>query len=707
VNFLLADANVSRRCRVAELLRQHFPGCSIVETSAPAAPAGGPFDLTITPLAPEEGRPAAAPVTPRRLVELFQALLDHLPLMVAVWGLDGQLALVNPALERTLGWSLRDSLEHEAFSACYPDPVARQEVLAAIAAGYDGWREFRVRTRWGQDLATRWLVLRLDSGLRVCIGEDISSQREAEERLGEQAALLDSARDAIVVCDLEDRIVSWNRGAERLYGWAAVEVLGLRACDVLGSRQAADWERVARQVLECGEWHGELEQLTRGGEQLTVDSSQTLLRDADGRPRARLAINTDVTEKKRLEAQIQEAQRLESLGRLAGGMAHELNNALTPLRLGIDYLLSSDIDPAQRPLLETMLAGIQRGTALIQRVQAFARGGGGLRQHLELVPLLADVARMLRQSLPPSITLEVTATPDLWPTLGDADQLRQVLLSLAANARDAMPQGGRLTIQADNQTGARGEGRGAREDKNTDSSSSSLAPRPSPLAPQEGRHVRLKLADTGCGMTPAVRQRLFDPFFTTKEIGQGSGLGLAMVRGIIKAHGGFIEVTSAPGAGTTIEVYLPAEAEAAPAQAPKADEELPQGQAQGHGQGQWLLVVDDEPSIRELARTVLETFGYSVLTAGDGQQALEVFRRHAGQVRLALVDMMMPVLDGPATIHALRTLNPKLAVIAASGLDSPTPAGAASLTLQGYLRKPYSAHALLAAVRKVLDAPAP
>ena len=456
-------------------------------------------------------------MTPRRLVEVLQALLDHLPLMVAVWGPDGRLALINPALERTLGWSLRDYLEREAFSACYPDPLARQEVLAAIASGFDGWREFRVRTRWGHDLATRWLVLRLPSGLRVCIGEDVSRQREAEERLREQAALLDSAHDAIIVCDLEDHILSWNRGAERLYGWSAVEVLGLRTGDVLGSPRRGRDSGATPELLECGEWRGELGHVTRGGTPIIVDSSQTLLRDANGRPRARLAINTDVTEKKRLEAQALEAQRLDSVGRLAGGLAHELNNILTPLRLGLDCLLGGEVDAEQRPLLEMMLAGVQRGAAVVQGVLAFARGG-------------------VRRPVDP-------APP---------------------------PEAGRITP----------------------------------------------------------------------------------------------------------------------------------------GQGECLLVVEDEPSIRELARAVLETFGYAVVTAGDGREALEVFRVHAGRVRLALVDMVMPLLDGPATIHGLRALDANLPVIIASGLDSPLPSGAGSLRVQGFLRKPYSAQALLDAVRKVLGATA-
>lgn len=739
MKFLLIDNDRTQRRWVADCLRRAVPGCAVIEAAdaaaLAAALANGSFDLAVseyrlgwadapvvlrdlhqqapdlpviifTASGSEEAAVAAfkagasdylnagqrerlpavvaacldasrqaatARVIPR-LVEILRVLLDHLPLMVAVWGPDGRLALVNPALERTLGWSQRDYLEGEAFSACHPDPLARAEVLAAVAAGYDGWREFRVRTRWGHDLATRWLILRLSGDLRVCIGEDVSRQRQAEERLREQAALLDAARDAILVCDMEDRIVSWNRGAERLYGWAAAEVLGLHIGDVLDGPSPPDRAALHRRLLECGDWHGELKQMTRLGVPLIVDSSQTLLRDADGRPRVRLAINTDLTDKKRQEAQVRTAQRLESVGRLAGGIAHELNNSLTPLRLGVDYLLSGDVDPAQRSLLETLRAGVQRAAELVQRVQSFARGGGGIRRPLELGALLGDLEKMLRQSLPTSIALEVVAAPGLWTVVGDGEQLSQTLHSLAVNARDAMPQGGRLSVRADN----------------CDLTAAAVHH----AEARPGRYVRLAVADTGAGMTPEVRQRLFDPFFTTKEIGQGNGLGLAAVHGIVKAHGGFIEVVGADGTGTTFEVYLPAEGDRPGADMPA-------------GRGQWLLVVDDEPSIRELARTVLETFGYRVLTAADGQQALEVFRSHVGRVRLALVDMMMPVLDGPATIHGLRALDPKLAVIAASGLDVPTSTAAAALTLQGFLRKPYSAQALLQAVRKVFGTSLP
>jgi PAS domain S-box-containing protein len=619
-------------------------------------------------------------------VDFLQAVFDHVPLMVAVWDSSGRLVHVNRALECTLGWTLRDYLEHEAFSACYPDPLRRQEVLASIATGYDGWRPFLVRTRWGHDLETRWAVHRLRDGMRLCIGEDVTRQNETEQRLREQAAVFDHARDAIIVCNSEDRIASWNRGAERLYGWAAVEVLGLHLGDVLdrpGTGSDRDRAAIDQELLERGEWSGELEQATRAGDPLVIECSLTLLRDAEGRPRGRLAINTDVTEKKRLERQLLAGQRLESVGRLAGGLAHELNNILTPLRLGIDFLLERPDDPSRLSLLRVLQASVQRGAKMAEQMHAFARGGVGDRRPLEPAALLADVEKMLRRSLPRSVVLEVSAAADLWPVTGDATQLSQVLLNLCINARDAMPQGGTLTVRAENREWTLGSGNW-----------NGVHPEARP-----GRYVLVTVADTGCGMAPGILERAFDPFFTTREVGTGTGLGLSAVRGIVRGHGGFIEADSVAGVGTTFRVYLPAgqPAEGGPGEAAAVGStEL------SAGRGQWILVVEDEPAIRELARRMLETFGYRVLAAANGQEGLELFREYRGQIRLALVDLLMPIMDGPATIHALRTLAPRLAVIATSGLDSPTPAGAADLILQGFLRKPYSARGLLEAIQKVL-----
>ncbi len=373
----------------------------------------------------------------------------------------------------------------------------------------------------------------------VALVSETSRRQQAEARLREQASLLDKARDAILATDLAHRVTYWNASAERLYGRSATEVLG-RTLEQAGLRFDAPRLAAAREALHgLGEWRGELEVQIAPERSVLVERTWSLVSE-NGQPRSMLAIDTDVTERKKLEAQLFRAQRLESVGTLAGGVAHDLNNVFTPVLLALDLLAPRTVTPDERLVLEKTRASVAHGAALVRQLLAFARGGAGERHRLEIAPTLAGLQPLLRQSLPENVTLLVDDAAHAWPLLADETQFKQALINLALNARDAMPEGGRLRISAEN-VGV----------------SAALAMANPGTDP--GPFVRITVADTGTGMEPETARRVFDPFFTTKAPGKGTGLGLSVVTGILKGHGGFAQVESAPGEGTAFHLFFPAQ----------------------------------------------------------------------------------------------------------------------------------------------------
>ncbi len=508
---------------------------------------------------------------------------------------------------------------------------------------------------------------------------DITERERADRRMKQQAALLDEANDAILVRDMEGRIVYWNSGAQRIYGWSKEEALGQRAETFLYREPMRDLDTLMQTCLEKGKWTGELQHLSKARNALDVASSWTLVRDANGEPRAVLVINTDVTEKKKLETQYLRSQRMESLGTLAGGIAHDLNNVLTPILLGVE-LLQCDADTSGREMLTTLRASVERGADLVRQILAFARGTEEKRQAVLLPPLLGEICKLLQQTFPKAIEIEARIPKDLWLISAEATHIHQVFMNLCVNARDAMPNGGRLLFSGKNLT---------------------LTPYDAEVNPdiKPGPYVLLTVEDNGSGIPPNVLDKIFDPFFTTKEVGKGTGLGLSTSVGIVKSHGGFINVYSEVGKGTKFKIYLPAleTGEVKPAR------EKPPLLPSGHGQ--WILVVDDEESILQLCKVILEANGYRVITASKGVDALNFYKERYRDIQIVLTDMAMPHMDGPSVIRDLHEVNPHVRIIASSGF-LPDPSRSASETsLPGarkFLVKPFTALSLLNAVREVL-----
>jgi len=437
---------------------------------------------------------------------------------------------------------------------------------------------------------------------------------------------------------------------------------------------------VTRNLLEQGGWSGELRQVTRDGREITVEARWVLLRDYQGHPQAKLVVNTDITARKKWEVQLLRAQRLESIGTLAGGIAHDFNNLLNPILMAVRLLQMGMPEADQQRLLKVLQASAERGAEMVKGLLTFA---GGADRQLEVMnprTVIGEVKVILDHTFPKSIQVQTIVAEGLWPVRADPTQLSQVLMNLCVNARDAMPDGGTLTVSAENQLADQGYARRHVE-------------------AQPGPYVLIAVADTGTGIPPDQSDKIFDPFFTTKVQGKGTGLGLSTALGIVKSHGGFINVYSEPGKGTRFVIHLPALTDAEAESARTRSAEI------SKGQGELILVVDDEPDIRDTTKAVLQANGYRVLTAGDGSEALALYSQHGTEIRGVLLDMVMPVLDGPATMDALHQIDPRVRIITTSGFrPSGRVARAIAEEQSAFLQKPYTDEQMLAALTRVLRA---
>jgi len=398
------------------------------------------------------------------------------------------------------------------------------------------------------------------------------------------------------------------------------------------------------------------------------------VRNEQGQPDCNLILSTDITEQKKIEEQLLRAQRMESIGTLAGGIAHDLNNVLSPILMAIAMLHINANDDETERWLNLARENAERGAAMVKQVLSFARGVEGERVSVQIKHIVKDLVKVLSETLPKSINVKYEIEPELALISADPTQIHQVLMNLSINARDAMPNGGTLEIKASN--------------TNLDENYARMF-----IEAKPGRYVLLAVKDSGSGMPPEIQQRIFDPFFTTKEIGKGTGLGLSTALTIIKSHNGFINVYSEAGKGTQFTIYLPAAESAEKAKESKTNLPYP------IGNGELVLIVDDEENIRQITKATLEKFGYQTLTAADGTEALALYAQNSQEIKIVLTDMAMPFMDGAATIRALRKLSPTLPIVAASGLP---PADAQTLNVNAFLAKPYTAEKLLTTFAEVL-----
>jgi PAS domain S-box-containing protein len=507
--------------------------------------------------------------------------------------------------------------------------------------------------------------------------QDLTEQRRAERLLREQARLIDLASDAISVRNLDGTIRMWNKGAERLYGWTAEEICGHRAVDFIYA-ETARYEQGEKELLQKGEWRGELSHVCKDGRHITVNSRWTLVRDERGEPESILVIHTDITEQKKLESQFLRSQRLESIGTLAAGVAHDLNNILSPILL-VAPLLRGELKNKddKEAFLSLVQASAERGANLVKQMLTFARGADGERVLLQPWHLIEEVAKIAGQTFPKSINIRTECPKDVWMIEGDPTQLQQVLLNLCVNARDAMPEGGTLRL--------------ATENFEVDEHYATMI-----AEAKSGSYVLLQVLDDGRGIPRHVLDKIFDPFFTTKEVGQGTGLGLSTVLGIVKSYGGFVTVSSEPG-DTKFRVFLPASTSA------QCESRLSDTSSVPNGHGEKILIVDDEPCILEAAKRVLESWGYEPLLAEDGVSALALYAQRPKEIDLVLTDLVMPLMDGLMLIRAVRKLNPNQKIILSTGRDEDLESPEfRSLGVDACLMKPHSREKLLLTLQETL-----
>ncbi|MEI9999778.1 MAG: ATP-binding protein [Verrucomicrobiota bacterium] len=511
------------------------------------------------------------------------------------------------------------------------------------------------------------------------MGIDITDRKRVEEQVVEQAAFLDGARDAILACDPEGTIIYWNQGAQRLYGWTREEALGQPVGRLLYA-DPAKFEEIRQQIMHTSGWSGELRQLTRERQERIVESSWTLMRDHEGQPKSVLGINTDITERKKIEAQFLRAQRMESIGTLAGGIAHDLNNILAPIMLAIEMLRKVATDERSERLLQTIGTSAKRGADIVRQVFSFARGVEGERLEIQPKHLLNELAQIIRDTFPKDIRLDFFVPRTIWTIWGDPTQVHQVLLNLCVNARDAMPHGGDLSVKVENCV--------------LDQHYAAMN-----IQAKPGRYVKIIVTDGGTGIPPEVLEKIFEPFFTTKELNKGTGLGLSTVMAIVKSHSGLINVYSEQGKGTAFHVYFPAMELSDEARKEQLEEaNLPRGE------GETVLLVEDEASIRTVTSQTLQAFGYQVIDASDGAEALALYVQHQDKIAVVLTDMRMPILDGSVMVQALMRINPRIKIIAASGLDvNGTVARNSGAGVKHFLTKPYTAGTLLKTLRTVIE----
>ncbi len=505
--------------------------------------------------------------------------------------------------------------------------------------------------------------------------QDITERKRAEAVSDRLASIVASSGDAIIGMDLHGRITNWNSGAQNTFGYSEFEMLGSSIARLVPDEGQAEAELLLERI-RSGQSMERLETVRRRKDGALIDVAMTVspIRNAKGQIVGISKVSRDISERRKLEQQFLRAQRMESIGTLAGGIAHDLNNVLTPIMLSLEILRESFPDPTSQSLIGSIERSAEHGAAMVKQVLSFARGVGGQRLSVEVRPLVVDIANIAGDTFHKNIEVVTSAPDNLWTVVGDQTQLHQVVLNLCVNARDAMPQGGTLTLTAENVV--------------LDDQYAGLSPDVA-----AGPYVCIRVVDTGTGMTASTIAQIFDPFFTTKEVGRGTGLGLSTSEAIIKSHGGFIRVYSELGRGSTFSIYLPAQtAQASVVSKPAVT--LPRGN------GELILVVDDEPSVRHVTQQTLEAFGYRVVTAGDGSEALAVYARQSREIAAVITDMTMPVMDGASTIRVLRKMDPRLRIIAASGLD--VKAQVVGLGVEHTLSKPYAADTLLNLLRVVL-----
>ncbi len=617
----------------------------------------------------------------KRSEERYRSLIEQAPEGIFIATLDGTLQIANPKSCTMLGYT-KAELEGQSILITYDpaeDDQARERMRRDIPEGKESKFERRMRRKDGTYFLAEISLKRLASGLWQGIFTDVSDRRKSEEQLRMLSQAVEQSQVSIIVTDVLGHIEYVNPKFTKATGYTFEEVRGKNPRFLKsGYTSAEEYKKLWDTIMTGAPWRGEFHNKKKNGELFWEDAVISPIRDERGTITHFLAVKEDITDRKTLEQQVFHTQRMDSLGTLAGGIAHDLNNVLAPILLSVQSLLRKTEDPTGRKLLTNVEQSAQRGKEIVKQVLNFARGGTGEKTLLQLRHSLSDLEHMVHETFPRSIQFKTDFPKDLWTVMADPTQLHQIFMNLCVNARDAMPQGGTLTLSAKNFM--------------VDQSFSQMQ-----LGARPGPYVVVSVADTGTGIPRDRLSRIFDPFYTTKELGKGTGLGLSTVHTQVKNHGGFVRVESTPREGSTFSVFLPAQVSKESVERSRVVEIIPQGN------GEVILIVDDERSLLESAKIVLEVNGYQVLTAEDGTEAVTVMAGRKQKIDLAIVDMMMPYMDGTATIRSLKKIDPTVKIIASTGAIADSKHELIEPLLTAFLPKPYTAERLLSVIKKALE----
>jgi len=576
----------------------------------------------------------------------------------------------------------------------HPDDRGRihDGIHDAIDRGLTTWAdEYRYRRADGSyaHVLDRGYVLRDDAGKPYrMLGsvQDITERKQAHAAIIRERdfsdAVLNSLPGVFYLYDEQLRFIRWNPRFAQVTGYTDSEITHMSPLDFFTGKDREVMQARIGEVFARGLADVEADFVTKNHAHIPYFFTGSLIL-VDGR-RCLIGVGTDITEKKKLQEQFLRAQRLEGIGMLAAGIAHDLNNVLTPILMAGPMLRVRATDPLDQRLLQTLEHSAERGAALVRQILTFAHGTTGEPRLMQLKHLARDIVEMIEETFPKSIKLDQNFATDTWPIRANPTQIHQVLLNLCVNARDAMPRGGTLRLRTSNQR--------------LDAARALAIP-----GARAGNFVLIEVEDSGTGIPPEMLKHVWEPFFTTKETGKGTGLGLSTVRGIVESHQGFVELGTAVGRGTTIRIFLPAAETDDNADARVAPPLLPRGD------GQLLLLVDDEVTNRDVTHATLARYGYRVLAAGSGTEAVSLFIPRSDEIRLLITDLHMPNLDGASLARILQRIKPGLKVLAISGLSSDSAGGETEKPEQfahDYLPKPFRPESLLLKVHRLLQPPA-
>lgn len=628
----------------------------------------------------------------KETLQEFESLIENNPDVIIFKDGDGRWLIINPVAKKLFKlenteWKFKTDTElgllNPELKAVYTECIKTDNLAWQKKSLTENIEIFSDEKEEDQIFVTRKIPLYETDGGRhglVVIGRNITSELKSKEMIEEQGIILNNAQDAIGITDLNLKMIFWNKSAEKLYGIAEEEIIGKSLLEFVLPRTNIHRFGLNKDIVTLTNWKGEMTHFGKNGNEITVESRQNLIYDNLGKPKSILFINTDITEKKKLERQFLRSQRAEGIGTLSNGIAHDFNNILAPILISVQLLKEKYPLAQEDRVISIIESNVIRGSELIKKLLMFTRGVEGKYEKINPVDQVKEISNIIFSTFPKNINLVTEIPSNIWNINGDTTQIYQVLLNLCVNARDAMPNGGSLTIELENIV--------FHEDYIFRVQSS-----------PPGNYVAFRITDSGTGIPNEIIDKIFDPFFTTKSLDKGTGLGLSTVSAIVKSHGGVINVYSEPNRGTQFRIYIPAIGSEI-----QDKTEIISDKTSLPGTGECILLVDDEEPIRHILKEMLLNYGYLVLEADNGANGISMFTKHQNEIKAIISDVSMPSIDGIEMIRAIREINPKIKVIFMSGLPEKQQFQTLpDIKYDAFLIKPYRSQKLLSTLKDILQ----